>query len=71
MRGFTDAGLQALAGSPDIAGMAATIAPLLRDAAARHRLETADDGLLEHYTWDAMAARQRELYRSLTPEHPP
>lgn len=71
MRGFADAGLQALIGSADIAGMAAAIAPLLRDAAARHRLETADSDVLDRYTWDAMAARQRELYRSLAPEHPP
>lgn len=71
MRGFADAGLQALIGSADIAGMAAAIAPLLRDPAARRRLEVADNGLLDRYTWDAMAARQRELYRSLTPEHPP
>ncbi|WP_257389245.1 glycosyltransferase [Tahibacter caeni] len=71
MRGFADAGLQALIGGDDIAGMAAAIAPLLRDAAARRRRETADAERLDRYTWDAMAERQREVYRSLTPEHPP
>ncbi|HSX62505.1 MAG TPA: glycosyltransferase [Tahibacter sp.] len=67
-RGFADAGLGGLLPSPDIAGMAATIAPLLRDPAHRHRLERGDDAKLDAFTWDAMAARQRELYRSLCAE---
>jgi GT2 family glycosyltransferase len=70
-RGFADAGLGALVCSPDIGGMAARIAPLLRDAQQRHRLERADDDILDNFTWDAMAARQREVYRTLCPEDKP
>ncbi|TDR39417.1 GT2 family glycosyltransferase [Tahibacter aquaticus] len=70
-RGFAAAGLQGLRSSSDIAGMAATIAPLLRDSALRHTLECADTDILENFTWDAMAARQREVYRTLCPESTP
>lgn len=70
-RGFAEAGLGALVCSPDINRMAAQIAPLLRDAQRRHRLERADDDILDNFTWDAMAARQREVYRTLCPEDTP
>lgn len=69
-RGFADAALPGLVVSDDTAAMAATIAPLLRDGALRQRLERGDDGALDTYTWDAMAARQRALYETLLPEHP-
>lgn len=69
-RGFGAAGLQGLVTSADIAGMAATIAPLLRDASLRHRVECADQTALDAFTWDAMAARQLALYRSLCTENP-
>lgn len=70
-RGFAAYGLGALVCSPDIAGMAAHIAALLRDAEPRHRLERANDDILDNFTWDAMAARQREVYRTLCPEDSP
>lgn len=70
-RGFAAAGLGALVCCPDIAGMAAYIAPLLRDAELRHRRERADDDILDNFTWNAMAARQREVYRTLCPEDCP
>ena len=68
-RGFADAGLQGLVASDDIAGMAAAIAPLLRDPALRRRLERADQDALDRFTWDAMAARQLALYRTLCAEN--
>ncbi|GMV31340.1 MAG: hypothetical protein AMXMBFR59_34650 [Rhodanobacteraceae bacterium] len=68
-RGFAGAGLEALVASSDIAGLAATIAPLLRDSSLRHRLERADRQALDRFTWDAMAARQLALYRTLCAEN--
>ena len=64
-RGFAREGLQGLVTADDIAGMAAPIARLLADAAHRHRLENADDALLDTHTWDAVAADQLALYRLL------
>lgn len=67
-RGFSHASLQGLLASDGIAGMATTIAPLLRDRTLRHRLERADETALSAFTWDAMAARQRVLYQTLCAE---
>lgn len=64
-RGFAGAGLAGLVTSADIAGLAAAIAPLLRDRAARHARECANRELLDNYTWDAMAQRQRACYQAL------
>ncbi|MBL8296908.1 MAG: glycosyltransferase [Rhodanobacteraceae bacterium] len=70
-RGFGDVGLQGLVSSNDIAGLAARIAPLLRDPALRHGLERADLATLDAFTWDAMAELQLGLYRSLCTENSP
>lgn len=68
-RGFAGAGLEGLVASSDIAGLAATIAPLLRDSSRRHSLERAGLRALDRFTWDAMAARQLALYRTLCAEN--
>jgi len=67
-RGFAREGLQGLVTAADVAGMAAPIAALLADAEHRHRIEKADDARLDTHTWDAVAARQLALYRSLQSE---
>jgi GT2 family glycosyltransferase len=64
-RGFAGQGLQGLITTGSIADLAAVIAPLLRDAALRRRVECADARILDNYTWDAMAARQAAVYREL------
>jgi O-antigen biosynthesis protein len=64
-RGFTDAGLQGLVLAADIAAMTVPILAMLAGDVDRHQRERADPARLDTFTWEAMAQRQLDLYRTL------
>ncbi len=70
-RGFLNAGLDGLAITDTIPGMAHEICALLNDRDERHRRERVDGLKLDAFTWDAMAQRHLALYRRLSPRYAP
>jgi GT2 family glycosyltransferase len=69
-RGFAGDGAAGLVMADDVAAMAAPIIALLRDVAARHRIERPDAAAIERYGWDGIARVQLALYRELAARRP-